>query len=679
MRDFPKPHRIIPVFSFFLLALGGCGVLIAFAAPYLGLGLKEDFFLYRLAGWSRSEVFSLGISSGLAGLALGLLSLMRWINIWPWMAEKSTRFRAYFALPQASAPYLFNHRDQKVLLATAALFQVFYLVAVKSVFECDALMFFNYAKFLSGQEGDYLYYRAPGFPVFLILTGQTFFNTFAGTVFAHALVGILTPLIVYRTLSPVNRYLGLSAAGLLIASSIPFAHVKAMLPQQFFMFLIVCSIYFFSRYVFTKQHKFIYLTILVSFFALMTRGEALLLPFILGGGLLALMWREKLLWGEKNQARHFILSLVLVLGMFATYSGARSVFLNDLTLFGSLNNFSGRQLFLNVYYLRVDRLFKFRDILGTPQRGDTSASLIKPENGPASRRFYELLVEIYSDPQPYRMLKPPLSMKASKREYMLIYVEINKVTTIYDLLFGQFDGRPEDLARNFFQSPNVIYWDYIWRQLDKKIGISQADKLMRKVAMEATARNPDLFLVVVRTAFRYFGIDLFTTLQMYTGSQPFKILRIFDPLSSVPPYVLTPMFNGANCAGSLPANMFAEHKWDYFASRPPIFNQALHNMQTVVRNFLRNAVGAVALLSWWALFFSRQRILLMVVALSVLSMVAALSLANGISFRYEPGLQPLIIMVTCAAVYTILQLLHRAITRLQPDRAGGRRPSSKLP
>ena len=683
MTAFLNPARILQLFSIVLLVFGGCAVLAAVAAPYIGLGLKEDFFFYRLAGWSRSEVFSLGISSGLAGLALGLLSLMRWINIWPWMAEKSTRFRAYFALPQASAPYLFNHRDQKVLLATAALFQVFYLVAVKSVFECDALMFFNYAKLLSGQEGGYLYYRAPGFPVFLILTGQTFFNTFAGTVFAHALVGILTPLIVYRTLSPVNRYLGLSAAGLLIASSIPFAHVKAMLPQQFFMFLVVCSIYFFSRYVFTKQHKFIYLTILVSFFALMTRGEALLLPFILGGGLLALMWREKLLWGEKNQARHFILSLVLVLGMFATYSGARSVFLNDLTLFGSLNNFSGRQLFMTPYFMRKNRLFEYRDILGIPQKGNTQESLIQPENGPASRRFHELLVEIYSDPQPYRMLKPFLSMKALKHmdPAHFIDTEINKVTTVYDFLFGQFDGRPEDLARNFFQHPNINYFDHVWRKLDEKIGISQADKLMREVTMEATARNPDLFLVVVRTAFRYFGIDLFTTLQMYTGSQPFKILRIFVPLSSVPPYVILKPedFNLHNCAGSLPTNMFAEHKWDYFASRPPIFNQALHNMQTVVRNFLRNAVGAVALLSWWALVFSRQRILLMVVALSVLSMVAALSLANGISFRYEPGLQPLIIMVTCAAVYTILQLLHRAITRLQPDRAGGRRPSSKLP
>lgn len=568
-------------------------------------------------------------------------------------------------------------RDQALILVAAALFQAFFLAGAKSIFECDALMFFKYAELLSGQGGSYLYYRTPGFPLFLIVTGQTFFNTFAGTVFAHALFGILTPFIVYRTLSPINRYLALSAAGLLIASSVPFAYAKAMLPQQFFMFLVVCGIYFFSRYVFTKQHKFIYLTILVSFFALMTRGEALLLPFILGGGLLVLMWREKVLWGEKGQARHFIFSLALVLGMFATYSGARSVALNDLTLFGSLSNWSGRQLFLQPYYIRIPRLSAYRDILGTPQKENTQASLIQPENGPASRRFYDFLVELYSDPQSYDYLKP-LLMPSSAGRSTAVFADGNQ---LYEHLFGRFEGRAEDLARSFFENPHIIYFDNVWWQLDKKIGILQANKLMQEVTLEAIAENPDMFLVFAHTAFRYFGIDLFATLGMYTGSMPFESLRIFSRLSAeFPHYVLAPVFNGANCAGSLPANMFAEHKWDYFLKRPPIVSQALVYTQIVVRSFLRNAVGAIALLSWWALLFSRQRTLFVVLALSALSMVAALSLANNISNRYEPALQPLIIMATCAAVYTMLQLLRRAMNRLQlVSRARGRRPSSKSP
>jgi hypothetical protein len=392
------------------------------------------------------------------------------------------------------------------------------------------------------------------------------------------------------------------------------------------------------------------------------------------------MSREKLLWGKKGQGLHFVFSLALTLSMFATYSGARSVVLNDLILFGDLNNWSGRQLFLQPYYVRTGRLFQYRNILGAPLEGNTQTSLIQIENGPASRRFYELLVEMYSDPRSYRDLEPHLSMEASDREMGVAHLtdaETNKSVTVYDLLFRQFDGRPEDLARNFFQGPNMIYFDHVWRELDKKIGISQADKLMRDVAMEAIARNPDIFMVFAHTALNYFGIDSLTTLRMLTGSLLFETHRIFGPLSSLPSYALRSTFNSSGCAGLLPDNMLAEHKWDFFAGRPPLFEKALHNMQTVVRNFLRNTVGTVALLSWWGLLFSRQRILLAVVVLSVLSMVAGLSLANGMSLRYESGVQPLIIMATCAAVYTMLQLLRRAMNRLQPDRARGRRPSSK--
>ncbi len=93
MITFPKPGRIAEVFPLILLVLGGCAILAAVAAPYIGLGLKEEFLFYRLAGWSRSDMFRLGIVSGLAGLVAALL-----VKIWPWMADKYMRFQAYFTL-----------------------------------------------------------------------------------------------------------------------------------------------------------------------------------------------------------------------------------------------------------------------------------------------------------------------------------------------------------------------------------------------------------------------------------------------------------------------------------------------------------------------------------------------------------------------------------------------------
>ena len=89
MITFPKPGRIASVFSLIFLVLGGCAVLAAVAAPYIGLGLKEEFFLYRLAGWSRSDLFRMGIVSGLAGLALRLSNLTLLVKMWPGMADES--------------------------------------------------------------------------------------------------------------------------------------------------------------------------------------------------------------------------------------------------------------------------------------------------------------------------------------------------------------------------------------------------------------------------------------------------------------------------------------------------------------------------------------------------------------------------------------------------------------
>jgi hypothetical protein len=141
----------------------------------------------------------MGIFSGLAGLALTLPNLMRQINKWPWMAEMSRRHQAYFALPPASAPCTFNRRDQTILLALAIVFQALYLLIIPLGIECDAAMYFNYAKSILGVEGGaYTYHRPPGYPVFLIVTGQFLFDSFVITVMVQALMGVLAPLLVYR-------------------------------------------------------------------------------------------------------------------------------------------------------------------------------------------------------------------------------------------------------------------------------------------------------------------------------------------------------------------------------------------------------------------------------------------------------------------------------------------------
>jgi len=67
MTIFLKLGHFVPVISLILLVLGGGAIFAAMATPYLGLGLKEKFFLYRLAERSRSDLFRMGVFSSSPG------------------------------------------------------------------------------------------------------------------------------------------------------------------------------------------------------------------------------------------------------------------------------------------------------------------------------------------------------------------------------------------------------------------------------------------------------------------------------------------------------------------------------------------------------------------------------------------------------------------------------------
>ena len=119
-----------------------------------------------------------------------------------------------------------------LLLILSILFEAFFLVATEMIVECDALMFYDYAKFLFGTEGAFTQYRTPGFPLFLLFTGQLYLDTYLITIAVHAVMAISAPILLYHTLLPFNKKTALIAALTFIATTTPFAYSKAILPQQ---------------------------------------------------------------------------------------------------------------------------------------------------------------------------------------------------------------------------------------------------------------------------------------------------------------------------------------------------------------------------------------------------------------------------------------------------------------
>ena len=580
--------------------------------------------------------------------------------------------RRWITFPPRAGRPVFDGPDLLALVVLSASCQALYLAMTRIAFDCDALTFVEMARSLSGQTGHYLPFRGIGYPAFLVATGQTFFGTFYGTIAVQALLGIATPPLVYLTLRPVSRSAALLAAGILIATSLPFMYAKVMIPQQLFMFLVVGTAYCFSRYYFTRDPRFIYLIGILGVLALFTRGEGLpLLPIF---ALLSGVW---VLRDSRNQVGHFVLAGVVTAVVFFSYSVARSVVLKDPSVRTSLSNWGGRQLFLQPYYIQNEQLMRFRrHVLGTEKEGDPEPRLVQPDNGPASKRFYELMVDLYSDPRSYRYLEPLLNPESAGG----VGNKFDPNNIYYDM-FGRFEGRPLDLARNVFDKPHEVYFDNLWPLMDKRLGIAESNALFQAVTYEAIKKNPDILLAFVHNAAWYLGIDLLSILEGHaTVPETLRQITAWASEDRTVPgnflggvirnYVfnmyLYPPFNVANCARSgLPASMFQEYERD-FANTDQIGLAALLPLLEAFSVIVMFVAGVGFVVLSWVLVVSRQKVLWLGFASSAIAMLAIVSLANTTSAKYDPSLWPLVVMVFSGALLTLIKMCGR---RFWPGRS----------
>jgi len=680
MTAFPKPGQVASVFSLIFLVLGSCAVLAAVAAPYVGLGLKEEFFFYRLAGWSRSEVFSLGVFLGLAGLVLALSNLVLLIKIWPWMADKSRRLRAYFALPPGPARQAFNRRDQIVLFTLATIFQIVTLFVIPLTFECDALLYYHYAMGLLGEPGGYVsYYRGPGFPAFLILTGQLLFDSFSLTILTQAAFGILMPLMCYRILAPFQRPMALAASIIFILSTTPFWAAKFLLTEQLYGFLLLGSIYGFSRYYFTKDARFIHLTLLVGLAAFLTRWEASFL-FFAAAAIIFFMARK-----QDRHLRQLFLSVAVVIAVTGSWSVARSYYVaGDISLAGSLHNWQGRYMFWLNYWGEISRLQQWevrlglrkasREFLIDPKKLlDISGFFPPPEdrrpqnfieitNGPSTQKMRDLLVTFAGEhPDTYRRLEPLLD-KVNPGPNFEKYV--GKERGYYWYVYGRFDGDPDAFVDNMFTNPNGFYTDYQGSTLNEFYGIVETNQLYKDVVLETFMANPRLILLhMIRglsNLSSLFGVDL---PNMFTRDEKER----WTPSFLLDPQNLNthtkPFYNLSGCTESLPERMQLENLQDIEITTP--INGVLMPFLNGLRNYARLAIGLLALLTWWFIPWAPNRNYALCLALICIPIVLlGGSLVIGAHSRWELPLQALIILATALGATGFMEVTQRGLRRI---------------
>lgn len=201
----------------------------------------------------------------------------------------------------------------------------------------DSHSYTNYAYWLAhGEFNPHLYWRTPGYPIALILTGAVAFASLRGIILLQVLSGALIPAAIYWSVRPLSRIAAIGASVVAIISLVPFALVTTIYPDQLYMSALVCFAALLVRYA-TADTKpaivyFLTLTLLALF---LLRPVGLVLA---GLALAVIVFRRKHL-------RHVFFggfAFLVAIGFLVAYERHETGGATPPSMFG-------RQLFLNVY------------------------------------------------------------------------------------------------------------------------------------------------------------------------------------------------------------------------------------------------------------------------------------------------------------------------------------------
>jgi hypothetical protein len=540
---------------------------------------------------------------------------------------------------------------QLAIVALAVPLQLLSLYMVPLVYECDAQVYFTYDAAST--------YRPPVYAIFLWLTGQHFLHTFVGTVVAHAALGVLAPILVYRTLAPFGRRWALAAGLAYTASLVPFTAAKLMLAEQVFTALVLGAIWSLSQYWLRRERRFLILTTVLATGAMFTRWEAQFLVALSLTAMLVIAIRH-----DRSQLRTWAACVAAVLVLCAGWSAYRAYRTGDARIFGTLQNGTGDQLFWHLYIYMGPEVYQWERIFDAqtdarrraePPEAITGYRLIRPGNGPATRELADVIRRI------------------ARRRPAEILFSAERVAPGRGGFLTRLHGDPEELVREIFEEPNQIYVFSVPSELRTELGPRDAERLLMAVNLEAIRQHPTFFASKLSVALTMAGISIDTGLLVrelnirrhggYPAEGRFRdlpsnwvIMRQWSDIH----YANVP-FDLGNCATiSLPPRMVDEYRWDVGLPRA---TDAFVTVMSLGRNLLRNMVGPVFLLALVGLPFAPAAPLFLALTGTLIALIGiAGTLGGGAYSRYEYCVLPLMLIATVGGLKGLNNLRARLAT-----------------
>ena len=539
----------------------------------------------------------------------------------------------------------FMRRDERLIVLVAAPLQLLVLYMVPLVFECDARAYYEWSAART--------YRPPVMAGFLLFTGQYHLDTFVVTVLAHAMFGVLSCLLVYWTLVPLTRWGALVAAMAYAVSLVPFTAAKLMLSEQLFTLLVLWTVYCLSRYWFSEERRYIGWTIVAGLAAMFTRWE--------GQAILLCCCVTLFVWAwSRGHVRTWVTCITILAVTCVGWSYYRARAMEDMRVFGTLQNGTADQLFWNLYGSTDPfGIYGWEQVFDSTVRAQRQQeppeaarryTVVRLENGPATQELAETIRRIVRE-RPTEQVFSAHLVDPGAGGYLT-----------------RLGGSPDRLVSEIFAAPSSIYVFSVPGELRSELGPRAASRLLMAVNLEAISQHPTYFLTRLSQAFSLVGVTLdhpYVLGKMRTG---FSWSTLFSGglvmnVWSDQQYYDVPYDLGGCASSALPGRMLDEYQWDRALPRA---SASFVPFLSVGRNWLRNLVGPLFLVSVFLVPFARSRGLLVTIYAASVGLIAIVgTLGGGAQSRYEYAVLPLLLIATMGALPGVMRVWDLARQRLR--------------
>ncbi len=358
------------------------------------------------------------------------------------------------ALFAGRCTHALTHADSRLFFLAGLITQAIWLVAVPWSWGWDSTGYLAIGRMyfhLPYEMWSLKYYYPPGYPIVLSLLGVHHLDTILVLKMATLAIGASMPWLLYRIIQPFNPLAASLTAAIFTLSFTNAVFSTDIMNNHIHLFCTLLMTFCVTRYLAVPSLKNAMLLALATCLAASMRQVS---GYVFAAALLTLAVAgitERR--GVSSTARHLltaVLALVLVTG---AVSVLREAALGGNWQYGLTRDYGSRVMFQGAYYGASIYFKEFHP--------DQSALLVKPENGPASRRLFDGLK-----------------------------VHLERTRTIEPELQAQGVTTRGARLRALINNPTLRNTYYLWWKLDSVVGIDAADRLFRDVVFETVAAQP---------------------------------------------------------------------------------------------------------------------------------------------------------------------------------------------